>query len=278
MNDGLKGKVALITGAGKRNGIGFGIAERLAAAGVDVVISDLVVPPRQDLPITYGSLEEMKSLAGELQVSYGVQALAVEMDVTSTESIDEAMSLLNRQFGGLDFVFNNAGTVFGAPQPIHRYDETSWIQTFDVNLHGVFRVSKAAVALMQGRAGAIVNIASKAGKSPAPLNGAYAASKAGVIMVTRVMALELGSENIRVNAVCPGLIKTDLQKGNIALKAHLWGINVDEAEKRLNDSVPLGRMGDIREVADVCVYLVSDNASYITGQAINVGGGLLTEA
>jgi NAD(P)-dependent dehydrogenase (short-subunit alcohol dehydrogenase family) len=278
MNDGLKGKVALITGAGKRNGIGFGIAERLAAAGVDVVISDLVVPPRQDLPITYGSLEEMKSLAGELQASYGVQALAIGMDVTHTESIDEAMSLLSRQFGRLDFVFNNAGTVFGAPQPIHRYDEASWIRTFDVNLHGVFRVSKAAVALMQGRAGAIVNIASKAGKSPAPFNGAYAASKAGVIMATRVMALELGAENIRVNAVCPGLIKTDLQKGNIALKAHVWGVDVDEAEKRLNDSVPLGRMGDIREVADVCVYLVSDNASYITGQAINVGGGLLTEA
>jgi NAD(P)-dependent dehydrogenase (short-subunit alcohol dehydrogenase family) len=278
MNDGLEGKVALITGAGKRNGIGFGIAERLAAAGVDVVISDLVAPPRQDLPISYGSLEEMESLAGELRASHGVRALAVGMDVTSTESIDEAMSLLSRQFGGLDFVFNNAGTVFGAPQPIHRYDEASWIRTFDVNLHGVFRVSKAAVALMQGRAGAIVNIASKAGKSPAPLNGAYAASKAGVIMVTRVMALELGRENIRVNAVCPGLIKTDLQKGNIALKAHVWGVDVDEAEKRLNDSVPLGRMGDVREVADVCVYLVSDNASYITGQAINVGGGLLTEA
>ena len=278
MSDGLKGKVALITGAGKRNGIGFGIAQRLAAAGVDVVISDLVVPPRQDLPITYGSLEEMKGLAGELQASHGVQVLAVGMDVTNTESIDEAMSLVSRQFGGLDFVFNNAGTVFGAPQPIHRYDETSWIRTFDVNLHGVYRVSKAAVALMQGRAGAIVNIASKAGKSPAPLNGAYAASKAGVIMVTRVMALELGRENIRVNAVCPGLIKTDLQKGNIALKAHVWGIEVDEAEKRLNDSVPLGRMGEIGEVADACVYLVSEKASYITGQAINVGGGLLTEA
>lgn len=278
MNDGLKGKVALITGSGKRNGIGFGIAERLAAEGVDVVLSDLVVPPRQDQPITYGSVEEMREIADELSAAYGIRALAVEMDVTSTESIDAAMSLLSREFGRLDFLFNNAGTVFGAPQPIHRYDETSWIRTFDVNLHGVFRVSKAAVAMMEGRAGAIVNIASKAGKSPAPLNGAYAASKAGVVMLTKVMALELGHENIRVNAVCPGLIKTDLQKGNIALKAHMWGIDVGEAEERLTDSVPLGRMGEIREVADLCVYLVSDNASYMTGQAINIGGGLLTEA
>jgi NAD(P)-dependent dehydrogenase (short-subunit alcohol dehydrogenase family) len=278
MNDGLKGKVALITGSGKKNGIGFGIAERLAAEGVDVVISDLVAPPQQDQPITYGSLEAMREIAGELQASHGVQALAVEMDVTSTESIDAAMSLVSRELGRLDFLFNNAGTVFGALQPIHRYDETSWIRTFDVNLHGVFRVSKAAVALMQGRGGAIVNIASKAGKSPAPLNGAYAASKAGVIMLTKVMAVELGRENIRVNAVCPGLIRTDLQKGNIALKAHVWGIDVDQAEERLNDSVPMGRMGDIGEVADLCVYLVSDNASYMTGQAINIGGGLLTEA
>ncbi len=279
MNDGLKGKVALITGAGKKNGIGFGIAERLAAEGVNVVISDLVVPPRQDQPVTYGSLEEMQKIAGELKSTYGVQALAVGMDVASTESVDIAMSTVKKEFGGLDFLFNNAGTVFGAATPIHQYDEECWIRTFDVNLHGVFRVSKAAVALMQGRVGAaIVNIASKAGKSPAPLNGAYAASKAGVIMVTRVMALELGPENIRVNAVCPGFIKTDLQEGNIALKAHLWEIEVEAAERRMSESVPLRRMGEIQEAADLCVYLASGNSSYITGQAINIGGGLLTEA
>ena len=166
----------------------------------------------------------------------------------------------------------------GAGTMVHQYDEAAWIKTVDVNLHGVFRVSKAAVALMSGKPGAIVNVASKAGKSPAPFNGAYAASKAGVISVTRVMALELGSENIRVNAICPGFIKTDLQEGNIALKAHFWGIGVEEAEKRMSDSVPLKRMGNIEEVADLCAYLVSEHSSYITGQALNIGGGILTEA
>ena len=97
-------------------------------------------------------------------------------------------------------------------------------------------------------------------------------------MVTRVMALELGPENIRVNAVCPGFIKTDLQEGNIALKAHLWEIEVEEAERRMSESVPLRRMGEIQEAADLCVYLASGNSSYITGQAVNIGGGLLTEA
>ena len=166
----------------------------------------------------------------------------------------------------------------GAGTMVHEYDETAWIKTVDVNLHGVFRVSKAAVALMSGKPGAIVNVASKAGKSPAPLNGAYAASKAGVISITKVMALELGPENIRVNAICPGFIKTDLQEGNIALKAFIWEISTEEAEKRMSDSVPLKRMGSIEEVADLCAYLVSEHSSYITGQALNIGGGVLTEA
>lgn len=275
---GLKDKVALITGAGKKNGIGFGIAERLAQEGVHVVITDLVAPPQQDQPVTYGSLEAMQGIASELQAEYGIRALALEMDVSSSSSVADTMTAVKTQFGGLDFLFNNAGTVFGAATPIHQYDEDAWVKTCDVNLHGVFRVSKAAVALMEGRDGAaIVNVASRAGKSPAPLNGAYAVSKAGVIMVTKVMAVELGPEKIRVNAICPGFIKTDLQQGNIALKAHLWGIEMPEAEQRMCESVPLRRMGEIQEAADLCAYLVSGDSSYLTGQAINIGGGLLTE-
>lgn len=273
-----KDKTALITGAGKRNGIGFGIASKLAAGGANIVLTDLASTPDKVSPVKLGSLEEMQSLASELASEYGVEALALPMDVADMDSIEKAMGEVKEKFGRLDYLFNNAGTAVGAPQATHKYDEGAWIKTIDINLHGVFRVSKAAVEIMQGGPGSIVNIASKAGKSPAPLNGAYAASKAGVIMVTKVMAMELAKENIRVNAVCPGLIMTDLQVGNIALKAHFFETSVEEAEKRMCESVPLGRMGTIDEVADLCSFLASDESSYITGQAINIGGGLLMEA
>ncbi len=277
MYEEMKGKTALITGSGKRNGIGFGIAERLASQGVNVVISDLVITQKAEEYVTFGTMEGMQELVAELEKNYSIQAAAVRMDVSDTESINAAMKMIEEKYGRLDYLFNNAGTAFGAGTMVHEYDEAAWIKTVDVNFHGVFRVSKAAVKLMKGSPGAIVNVASKAGKSPAPLNGAYAASKAAVVMLTKVMALELGPENIRVNAICPGFIKTELQEGNIALKAMLWEIEVPEAEKRMSDMVPLKRMGSIQEVADLCVYLVSERSSYITGQALNIGGGLLTE-
>jgi 3-oxoacyl-[acyl-carrier protein] reductase len=278
MYDGMKGKTALITGSGKRNGIGFGVAERLASLGVNVVISDVLAPKQASEFVSYGTMEGMQELVAELEQTFSIRATAVGLDVSDTESVDAAMKVIQEKYGRLDYLFNNAGTAMGAGTAVHEYDEFAWVKTVDINFHGVFRVSKAAVRLMAGGPGAIVNVASKAGKSPAPLNGAYAASKAAVIMLTKVMALELGPQNIRVNAICPGFIKTDLQEGNIALKAMLWEIEIPEAEKRMSDSVPLKRMGSIQEVADLCAYLVSERSSYITGQALNIGGGLLTEA
>jgi NAD(P)-dependent dehydrogenase (short-subunit alcohol dehydrogenase family) len=124
---------------------------------------------------------------------------------------------------------------------------------------------------------AIVNVASRAGKTPAKLNGAYSVSKAGVIMMTKVMAQELAEKNIRVNAICPGIIMTDLQVGNIFLKAVVFETSVDEAEEQLKSTIPLSRIGTIDEVADLAAYLMSNQSSYITGQAINVGGGILME-
>jgi len=277
MYEEIKGKTALITGSGKRNGIGFGIAERLASEGVNVVISDLVIPQEADEYVAFGTMEGMQKLVAELEKNYSIKATAVGLDVCDSESVNAAMKMIEEKYGQLDYLFNNAGTAMGAGTLVHEYDEAAWIKTVDVNFHGVFRVSKAAVKLMKGGSGAIVNIASKAGKSPAPLNGAYAASKAAVVMLTKVMALELGPENIRVNAVCPGFIKTELQEGNIALKAMLWEIDIPEAEKRMSDMVPLKRMGSIQEVADLCAFLISERSSYITGQALNIGGGLLTE-
>ncbi|MBU2551113.1 MAG: SDR family oxidoreductase [Proteobacteria bacterium] len=277
MSDDFRGRTALITGAGKFTGIGYGIAAGMAALGANVVLTDLDRPPEGDSFIKFGSLDEMGRIVERLEADHGIEALALGMDVTRTDSVEAAMAAVRERFGRLDFLFNNAGGAPGAPSPVHEYDETGWLKTFDINVHGVYRVCKAAVPLMKGRASAIVNIASRAGKTPARLNGAYSASKAAVIMVTKVMAQELAEEGIRVNAVCPGLIKTDLQEGNLALKAIVFSTSVEEAENRMTGMVPLGRMGTIDEVADLCAYLVSSRSSYITGQAINIGGGMLME-
>ncbi len=277
MAEDFKGKTALITGAGKHTGIGFGLARKMASCGAHVIICDIGAPLVENAPIQFGSMGELCAIASELKQTYGVEALALEMDVTKTESINQAMKTIKDTFGSLNFLFNNAGTAIGAPQMTHLYDEDAWMKTIDVNLHGIFRVSKAAVALMTQPPCAIVNVASRAGKTPAKLNGAYSVSKAGVIMITKVMALELAEKGIRVNAICPGLIMTDLQVGNIALKAVVFGTSMEEAEEQLKNMVPLKRIGTIEEVADLAAYLISNQSSYITGQAINVGGGILME-
>ncbi len=277
MYDDLKGKTALITGSGKRSGIGFAIAEKLAARGSNIIIADLGSNPKETLGVKAGTLDEMESIAGSLKDEHGVDTLAVELDVMSADSNNLMMETVEKHFERVDLLFNNAGAVFGAPNQVHDYDEDAWIKTVDINLHGVFRVSKAVVPMMLGKTGAIVNMASKAGKSPPLWNPAYAVAKAGVVMLTKVMARDLASQGIRVNAICPGLIMTDLQQLRIQTEADVFGMSYDEAKERLAKTVPMERLGDPKEVADLAVYLASEQSSYITGQAVNIGGGIMME-
>ena len=273
----LKGKTALITGSGKRSGIGFAITEKLAACGSNVIIADLGHNPEETLGVKAGTMDEMESISAGLKDAYGVETLAVELDVLSADYIRRMMDTIKAKYERVDLLFNNAGAVFGAPNQVHDYDEDAWIRTVDINLHGVFRVSKAVVPLMLGKTGAIVNMASKAGKSPPLWNPAYAVAKAGVVMLTKVMARDLASRDIRVNAICPGLIMTDLQQLRIQTEADVFGMSYDEAKERLAKTVPMERLGDPKEVADLAVYLASDQSSYITGQALNIGGGIMME-
>ena len=261
----LKGRVALITGAANPLGIGMGASHRLAEMGCNLAIADLGFRSA-----------ELEANCLLLADAAGVSALPISMDVTDRSSVDAGIGRVIEHFGRLDVVINNAGTVFGAPSPLHTYDETEWSRTLDVNLNGTLRVSQAAIAVMNN-GGSIVNISSRAGKVPAESNGAYSVSKAGIMMLTKVMAVELGPAGIRVNAICPGLIDTDLQRLNIALKAHVAGLDEDETERQLMSDVPLGRMGTIHEVGDLCAFLASDRSSYLTGQSINATGGWLTE-
>ena len=269
-------KTAVVTGAGKRTGIGYAIAEKLASCGANVVIADLGKTLAGGMVKT-GSLKEMEDIAGNLAGNFGVKTLAVNVDVTDNESIRQMAGRIGDQFERVDILCNNAGASFGVPDAAHTYNEDAWMKTIDVNLHGVFRVSRAIIPMMMEAGGSIINTASRAGKKPPLFNGAYAVAKAGVIMLTKVMAGELAGAGIRINAICPGQIMTDLERWRFGLEAEVYGTTIEEREKEMCRTIPLGRIGTPGEVANLVAWLASDESSYITGQAINVTGGQLME-
>ena len=273
----LKGRAAVVTGCGKKTGIGFGIVRKLAASGANVIMADLIgKEARQDAPAA-DTMDEMVGLARDLEKTFKIKAFPIELDVTQGDSIAQMADQVQKQFGRLDILCNNAGAVFGVPNAIHTYDEDAWLKTIDVNLHGVFRVSRALVPLLMGHGGCIVNVASRAAKVPPLFNGAYAVAKAGVVMLTKVMAKELAGAGIRVNAICPGVIQTDFTAWRFKLEAGILNSTVAEREAEMRRTIPMGRLGAAEEVADLVVFLASDQSSYITGQAINITGGQLME-
>ena len=273
----LKNKTAVVTGSGKKSGIGYAIARKLAACGANVIIADLIgKEARQNAPATI-SVDEMKALAADLAKTFKVETLPVELDVTRGDSIAQMTDSVQKQFGRIHILCNNAGTVFGVPNAIHTYDEGAWLKTIDVNLNGVFRISKALIPLMMGTGGCVINMASRAAKVPPLFNGAYAVAKAGVIMLTKVMAKELAGAGIRVNAICPGVIQTDFTDWRFKLEADILDSTVAERQAEMLKTIPMGRLGTGNEVANLVAFLASDQSSYITGQAINITGGQLME-
>ena len=273
----LKGKTALVTGAGKKKGIGYATARKMAASGANVVIADLVNSKNGDNPLTTGRWDEMQNLVEALAAEFEIQALFVDVDVTSSTSVSQMVDVVSSKFEHIHILCNNAGTVLGVPNAVHTYEEDAWVKTVDVNLHGVFRVSKAVVPLMTDTGGTIINIASRAAKVPPLFNGAYAVAKAGVVMLTKVMARELAGSGIRVNAVCPGVITTDFTQWRFELEAQILDSTVADRQAEMIQTIPLGRLGSAEEVANLVVFLASGQSSYLTGQAINVTGGQLME-
>lgn len=273
----LKAKTGLVTGAGKENGIGYAICRKLAASGMNLVLADLGKENGEGGPIRTGTAEEMERLARQLTQEYDVEAVPVAVDVTDSGSIGRMIEKVRERFGRIDALCNNAGASFGVPNLFHTYPEADWLKTIDLNLHSVFRVTRAALPLMTGSGGAIINTASRAGKVPPLFNSAYAVAKAGLIMLTKVMALELAGMNIRVNAVCPGQIMTDLEKWRFGLEAQFYSCTVDEREQAMCQTIPLRRIGSPDEVAGLVAFLASEESSYMTGQAVNVTGGQLME-
>ena len=224
-----------------------------------------------------GTKEELEGLVRKIVDDYRVEALAVEVDVTVNESIQRMVNRIKEPFSRLACFANNAGASFGVPNLFHTYNEADWLKTIDVNLHSVFRVTRAVLPLMMTNGGSIVNTASRAGKVPPLFNGAYAVAKAGLIMLTKVMAQELAGMNIRVNAICPGQVMTDLEKWRFSLEAQFYSCTPEEREQAMCQTIPLRRIGSPEEVANLVAFLASRESSYMTGQAVNVTGGQLME-
>ena len=273
----LKGKTALVTGAGKKSGIGYAIARKMAESGCHVIVADLGDAGGDDQLVKTGTTAEMEAIVQELGDEFGIRSLAVRVDVADNQSVENMAAAVKAEFNAVHVLCNNAGTVFGVPNAIHTYDEGAWMRTIDINLNGVYRVSRAIVALMLEKGGAIINIASQAAKKPPLFNGAYAAAKAGVLMMTKVMAMELAPNGIRVNAVCPGVILTDFTRWRFELEADFLNTSAQERINEKCKEIPLGRLGTADEVANTVMFLASDASSYMTGQALNNSGGQTME-
>jgi len=267
---GLDGKVAVVTGAGRMRSIGRPIAVELARAGCDVVITGTGrSPDRYPDDEKAAGWRDVESVADEVRAC-GRRALPVVSDVSDPAAVDALVEQVMAELGRVDIVINNAGAARGADRvPVVDLDVALWRTVIDVNLNGTFYMSRAFGRRLvdQGWGGSIVNISSVAGKIMGPSTAAYSASKAGIHALTCSMASELGRSNVRVNAVCPGIVDTfrmdDIPRGE------RW-------EAMVKRSVPLGRAGSGEDIAWMVVYLCSDQGSWITGQLYTVDGGTVT--
>jgi 3-oxoacyl-[acyl-carrier protein] reductase len=242
----LAGKVAIVTGGTR--GIGLAIARSLAEDGASVVVSG------RDAARLDAAVKELESL--------GAPALGVPADAAKREDADRLVEATRERFGRIDVLVNNAGIT--RDQLLVRMKDDDWDQVLETNLRGVFLMTRAVgKVMMRQKSGRIINIASAAGAMGNPGQVNYSAAKAGVIGLTKASGRELAHWNILVNAVAPGLIETDMAA---AIPA--------EAREAMLQQVPLKRIGQGREVAEVVRFLAGDGASYITGQTIHVNGGL----
>jgi NAD(P)-dependent dehydrogenase (short-subunit alcohol dehydrogenase family) len=268
----LKGKVALVTGAGRTKGIGYACAMRLAREGAVVVVSDLGLSPGAEI-YNDNRQSELETIAADISAC-GVQSLALEADVTDLNSVEEMIAKIKDAFGRLDILVNNAGTSID-PSPLVLTDPEAWRKTIEVNLTGTMFCCRSAAPLMMDNetGGKIINMSSRAAHRGAIWIHAYCASKAGVIGLTRSMALELASFKICVNAICPGDIDTELKHWGWQKEAGIMGKSVEELVGEAARATPLGRIGTPEDVAAAVAFFASPDADYLTGEVLDVTGG-----
>lgn len=269
----LNGKVALVTGAGRKNGIGAAVACRLANDGANVVVSDICAEPT-DLPHGGNAAwEELQEVAVEI-TALGVECLPVRADVTSGEDVQSMIAVTKENFGRLDILVNNAGAIIG-PAPIRYMAEEAWRRMIEINATGVFLCCHHALPLMiEGkRGGRIINISSIAAVKPRIFMAAYAASKAAVVAMTQSLAQEVGEFEITANAILPGDIDTGMKQWGMQMESLVTGQSYEEVVGALETRIPAGRIGKPEDVADLVAFLASEEAKFITGQALNLTGG-----
>jgi meso-butanediol dehydrogenase / (S,S)-butanediol dehydrogenase / diacetyl reductase len=254
----LTGEKGFITGAGA--GIGRAIALEMVRQGADLYITDL-------------DPDAAEAVAAEARRVAGPRVAAAALDVRDAAMVTERVREAAETLGGLTVAVNNAGV--SSMRRVVDLTESDWDFNMDINAKGVFLCSQAEVRAMLdgGSGGSIVNTASMAGKKAAPLLAHYSASKFAVIGFTQALALEVAEEKIRVNSVCPGYVRTSMQEREVTWEAALRGMAPEQVRDEYLRAIPLGRLEEPEDVANVVVFLLSDLAGYMTGQAINVTGG-----
>jgi NAD(P)-dependent dehydrogenase (short-subunit alcohol dehydrogenase family) len=254
----LEGQVAVVTGAAQ--GLGLGIATELAGQGAQVVLAD-----RQR--------DKAEAAAADLG-RQGFKAEAISMDVTDSAAVTARFAEVSKAHGRLDILVNSAG-VGQKVTPTVELSDQEWQRVLNVTLNGTFYCCRAAGAVMeQQEFGCIVNIASINGQNPASWVAAYNVAKAGVISLTRTLAIELAAYGVRVNAVSPGPVYTEFNQTVMAQRRQTLGVTEEQMIERIRASIPLGRWGEPEDIARSVAFLCSPAAAWITGEVLRVSGGL----
>ncbi|MCH2659733.1 SDR family oxidoreductase [bacterium] len=250
----LEGLTAIVTGSAQ--GLGLGIARELASRGAAVVVADLQLDKAE------AECEKMRAA--------GWAATAAELNITDSAAVNAFFAGFDR----LDILVNNAGTGQQVA-PISELPDAEWHRVMDATLTGAFYCCRSAAEIMERQeSGSIVNISSINGQNPAALVAAYNVAKAGVISLTRTLALELAAYGVRVNAVCPGPVYTDFNKRNMAQRCETLGIGEEEMIERIRSAIPLGRWGEPEDIARGVAFLCSPQAEWVTGEIMRVSGGM----
>ena len=273
----LNGRVALVTGAGGPRGIGRAIATRLAKEGADVIVNDIVAQPAGSTG--WGGIPE---LVREIQ-ALGRQALGILADVSDASQVDSMVRKGLERFGHIDILVNNAGAPAGRDRvPVVDLDEDVWDLVQRVNVKGTFLCCRAVAREMidRGQGGKVINISSTSGKRGVARFAAYCASKFAVRGFTQALALELAPYYVNVNAICPGLVETE-RLDHLAAALAPEGVSAEAYREQMMERValgnPLGRIGQVWDVASVVAFLASSESDYLTGLSITVAGGSLMD-